>query len=76
MEGLENSVMVEISVYIDFIKEVGLARDQFRGLAAIRYFPDMVHGQSFHCGVSSLDFQHAVEHNVAQRHTFHNPNLH
>lgn len=68
--------MVEISEYIDFIKEVGLARDQFRGYAAIRYFQDMGRGQSYHCGISSMDFQHTVEHNAVQKHTFHTPNVH
>lgn len=68
--------MVEINEYINFIKVVGLARDQFGGVAVIGYLQNMGRGHRYYSGVSSMDFQHTVENNAVRRHTFHNPNMH
>lgn len=68
--------MVEVSEDINFVKEVGLPRGQFRGAAAIRGFQDVRQGQSCHCGISFIDFQHVDEHNAVQGHTLHSPDLH
>lgn len=65
--------MVGISEDINFIKEVGLPRDQFKRVASIRCFQDVRRGQGFHGGLSSMDFQHTAEHNAVQRHAFHYP---
>lgn len=55
IERLENRVMVEICEDFNFIKEVAIPRDQFRGAAAIRCFQDVRRGQRFHRGISSMD---------------------
>lgn len=68
--------MAEISEDINFIKEVGLARDHFREVAVIRCFQDVRRGQSFHSGIYSMDFQHTAEHDAVQRHTLHGPDFH
>lgn len=76
MEWLENRVMVEIREDINFIKKVGLARNQVRGVEGIKFVQNVGCGQRFHSGISSMDFQHTAEHHAARRHTFHSPNFH
>lgn len=72
MERLKNRVMVEISVDIRFIKEVGFARDRFRGVAATS-FQDVRRGQRFHGAIFSIDNHSIVEHDAVLRHTLNNP---
>lgn len=68
--------MVEIGIHINPIKKVGLPQGHFREVAASWCVQDMRRGQRSQCAISSMDFQHIVEHDAALmlRYACHNPN--
>ena len=61
---------------MNFIKEVGPARDQFRFVATIRCFQDVRRRQSSNRAVHCVNLQHIAEHDTVQRYTFHGPDHH